>query len=163
MQSEEWSQKSIEDLCASNPEERAKQDHIRRRPLVRLPHVPPDISAKLGFETLRAPNLSEQQAATPLVAGFPGDLPLEGERLWRSPSVYLNSQKADRIDVRPDMRGIVAHFNCVLPPPDLTNGFVTVVTSEGSVHMTAPIGIDIPTLDRNDGRSNKRPSSRGAK
>ena len=152
METQRWTAESIDSLCPrvtpDAPAAPIKDNN--RKVIVRLPHVPPQISAKLGFDTLDGPRLAEQQGVSPLVAGFPGDLSLEGERLWRSPSVFLNSQKADRIEVRPDMRGIVAHFNCVLPAPHLANGIVTVVTSEGSDRMAEPVEIVIPTLD--DGR-----------
>jgi hypothetical protein len=38
-----------------------------------------------------------------------------GGRLWRSTEVTLGSQVADRISVLPNMKGIVASFDCVQP------------------------------------------------
>jgi hypothetical protein len=126
-------------------EETPKSDFIR------LPHTVPEIYRKLGFEFLEVPHLSTQQLP-PLFAGFPGDLRLEGERLWRGTDVFLNSQRADRIMVLPDMKGIVAHFNCVLLPKEdpnhLRSAAVTVVTSEGSDRLAAPVEVDSPPDDR---------------
>ena len=81
--------------------------------IVRLPGVVSDISRKLGFEVVQEPYLSQDQIPQILEVGRPGDILLKGDRLWRSTDVTLGSQPASRINVLPDMEGIVAHFNCI--------------------------------------------------
>jgi hypothetical protein len=82
--------------------------------IVRLPGVVSDISRKLGFEVIQEPYLSQDQIVLQsLDVGRRGDILLKGDRLWRSTEVTLGSQQADRINVLPDMEGIVAHFDCV--------------------------------------------------
>jgi hypothetical protein len=115
--------------------------------LIRLPNSQADISRKLGFELPPEPYLAKQQTARKLRAGYPGDLVLQGDRLWRSTDVFLDSQRADSIRVMPDMKGIVAHFNCVLPPAE-TRGTVEIVTSEGNVQLNYPIEVEV--LDEGD-------------
>jgi len=42
---------------------------------------------------------------------------IHGAELWRNPKVFVGSQQADRVDVLPDMNGLLAHFNTVTYPP----------------------------------------------
>lgn len=59
-------------------------------------------------------------------------LVIPGERLWRSTVVTLMGQKADRIEVMPDMRGIVASFSFEEVPHDGSAEWeLWVWTSEG--------------------------------
>ena len=44
-------------------------------------------------------------------------LVIEGRELWRNPSVFLGNRKADRIELLPSMRGIVAYFRGLDLPP----------------------------------------------
>lgn len=53
----------------------------------------------------------------PLVACTPAEIVIPGERLWRSTVVTLGGQRAERIIVLPNMRGILAEFQEVRPPP----------------------------------------------
>lgn len=82
---------------------------------VRLPPAIPEISHKLGFEVVQQPSIFDPQPQK-LVVGQQGSLLLEGQRLWRSTEVTASGQRADRIVVLPNMEGIIAEFNCVLPP-----------------------------------------------
>ncbi len=86
-----------------------------------------------------------------------GDIVLKGERLWRSTVVTLGSQKSSLIQVMPDMRGIIAHFDAVLPAsisddPDEDAGGdkvpVTVWTSEGQKSIVDTVSITVPTSVR---------------
>jgi hypothetical protein len=61
---------------------------------------------------------------------------VRGTDLWRNPVVFLGTQKATSLEVLPDMRGLVAHFDQVQLPasPDLKEAAVldlTIVTSGG--------------------------------
>jgi hypothetical protein len=88
--------------------------------LLRLPGTAAEISSRLGFSVIKFPYVKAPSRAaetdTELVAGRAGHVLIEGGRLWRSTVVTLGSQKADRIEVLPDMTGIWAHFNCVEVP-----------------------------------------------
>jgi hypothetical protein len=109
--------------------------------LIRLPNGATDIARKLGFDFLAEPHLDNRKLPEQLIAGYPGDLLLQGDRLWRSTDVFLDAQRADSIRVLPDMKGIVAHFNCVLPfisGPGAPPPTVSVVTSEGLATLPVP-------------------------
>ena len=97
--------------------------------ILRLPGTAQDVSRRLGVEVVKFPFLKSpenQPDDTTLIAGRAGRLLLEGGRLWRSSVVMLGAQKADRIEVLPDMQGLTAYFDCVeiplvqtrkVPPP----------------------------------------------
>lgn len=79
----------------------------------------------------------------------PASILIPGERLWRSTSVTLGGQIADRITVLPDMRGIVASFEQVDTPPgaaagEPARGTLSVWTSEGRDDVLAPVEILVP-------------------
>jgi len=101
---------------------------------VRLPGVVSDVSQKLGFEVVKEPHLDDDQISQIVEAGYQGDILLTGGRLLRSTEVTLGSQTATSITVLPDMKGIVAHFACVVSHPG-NSGVqavpVIVWTSEG--------------------------------
>jgi hypothetical protein len=83
--------------------------------VVRLPGAIQEVSRKLGFEVVKEPYLSSNQVQE-LEIGQEGSLLLTGARLWRSTTVTLGAQSADSIIVLPNMEGIIARFDCVLPP-----------------------------------------------
>lgn len=49
---------------------------------------------------------------------------IEGRDLWRNPSVFVGTQKADRVDVLPSMRGVVATFRGLRLPVAVSGGRV---------------------------------------
>ena len=157
-----WSSERIGEICGKDREGHTTPD------LIRLPHGAADITRKLGFELPEAPHLDNRQSSSVLIAGHPGDLLLEGDRLWRSTDVFLDSQRADSIRVLPDMKGIVAHFNCVLPfvtdpaaPP--TRPTVAVVTSEGRGDLAvAPPLVVQPAIERGTSERSKPPDPAAA-
>lgn len=66
--------------------------------------------------------------------GEPATLLITGSNLWRNTVVTLGAQKADRIEVLPNMKGILARFERVSPAmvPDATGRLPLVVwTSQG--------------------------------
>jgi len=73
-----------------------------------------------------------------LTACSPASILVPGEHLWRNTVVTLGGQRASRIIVLPDMRGIVAEFDSLLPTgaPDTAaapdDRLVRVWTTEGS-------------------------------
>lgn len=98
--------------------------------VLRIPGTANDVSRHLGVEVITTPFVdppanpdNEMEAGlnlTPtLEAGAgkgPARIVITGDRLWRSTVVTLGAQQANRIEVLPDMSGIIAHFNCVSPP-----------------------------------------------
>jgi hypothetical protein len=94
--------------------------------------VPPDFSA---FDSIfrddawvtRGPRVQDDsmEQSIYVIAGQPTRILIPGTRLWRSATVTLGAQRADRIRVLPNMEGIVAEFRAVDLPyaqPDATGG-----------------------------------------
>jgi hypothetical protein len=83
-----------------------------------------------------------------LRAGEPASIVIPGERLWKSTMVTLNGQLAGRIQVLPDMRGIIATFEEVASPArsdeEGVSASLLVWTSEGS----SPVNTNIQILPR---------------
>jgi hypothetical protein len=85
--------------------------------------LPPDFGAfdsifrDQGWVT-PAPQIRDQEMdqAIYVVAGQEASILIPGLRLWRSTSVTLGSQSADRIRVLPNMEGIIAEFRPVRLP-----------------------------------------------
>ena len=122
-------------LCIEDPEGQdtsaAGVDEImpsmrqfRRHFEIKLPRRVEEITARFNFDFIRAPYyyrefdqyVQRYPQILSLEAGRAGKLVLQGERLWRGTVVTVNNQSADSIVVLPDMKGVVAHFNCVQPP-----------------------------------------------
>ena len=96
--------------------------------LIDLPGRTDEISQKLGLWVIKQPSLETDQKWD-LKAGRKQAIVIQGTRLWRSTAVTLGSQKADKIEVLPNMGGIIATFDC-LQDPDLYPK-LQVWTSEG--------------------------------
>jgi len=81
--------------------------------------IPPDYGALdnvlFGSNGLGGPLINESRLAPKECYEFDErtglTLPIPGDRLWRSTVVTLDGVRADRIEVLPDMRGILAVFN----------------------------------------------------
>ncbi|MEO1190617.1 MAG: hypothetical protein AAFY02_02600 [Pseudomonadota bacterium] len=102
----------VDDLCADRGR-RAFQSHDL---FLKIPGTAKEVLSRLTFFPLKAPYLALQQGESNVVqVGRPGTVTLAGERLWKNPKVKLGQQWADSVEVLPDMRGIIAHFKCVLP------------------------------------------------
>lgn len=66
----------------------------------------------------------------------PQQVLIRGTDLWRNPSVFVGSQKADKLEVLPDMTGLLATFNELQVPATVRQSAavdvdLTVVTSGG--------------------------------
>ncbi len=71
------------------------------------------------MEVLTTPYMRDWEKIPVVYAGDNGEpthLLITGERLWRNTVVTLGGQKADRIEILPDMVGIVATFRCIETP-----------------------------------------------
>lgn len=88
----------------------------------KLPRRTEEVTDRFRFDFIKAPYLDEQWLATSpklrLEAGKPGKLAILGARLWRGTVVTVMGQPADKITVLPDMKGVVAEFECVARPPE---------------------------------------------
>ena len=108
----------------SRAAQRAGGPVLERRFEIKLPRRVEEVTARFNFDFIKAPyyyqEFDEQVQRRPgiltLEAGRSGQLALAGERLWRGTVVTVNNQTADRIVVLPDMKGVVAQFDCVNPP-----------------------------------------------
>ena len=69
---------------------------------------------------------------------------IQGSDLWRNPAVFVNSTRADTVDLLPNMQGLLAHFSSI-PQIDAGPADLTVVTSFGvdsiqkGVNVTSPL------------------------
>jgi hypothetical protein len=124
------------DLAAKDPEQLY---HIQ------VPGSVKNIKEKLRYEVRKEPHVdlgaTKLHGTQFLEMGRSARIILEGGRLWRSTVVTMGQQQAEKIEVLPDMRGIIAEFKCVKPPPglsgheeppkDFKHPRITVWTSEG--------------------------------
>jgi hypothetical protein len=137
---------------------------------LRLPGEAQELMNNLRFEVIRHPYIDRDpfDVAAPVEVGREAVIMIRGGRLWRSPVVNLGSQKADTIEVLPDMRGIIARFRCVIPEagsPGARLGLVSggasnaqfsrplrVITSEG---MTSAVAIPVHPFTARIGYANQ--------
>ncbi|MDA1097739.1 MAG: hypothetical protein O2967_02050 [Proteobacteria bacterium] len=84
---------------------------------IRLPGRADEIPRKIGYAVGRSPRLTSQGSLGALYVGQKeAKLLLFGIDLWRSTVVTVGSQKADGIEILPDMKGIIARFDDVKAP-----------------------------------------------
>lgn len=109
-----------ETLCAQRV---STGDGFSRTFEIQVPRRVAEITDRFNFDFIKAPYFYRdftQNAlrgdGVSLEAGRPGKIVLHGERLWRGTFVSVNHQPANRIIVLPDMKGVVASFDCVQPP-----------------------------------------------
>jgi len=97
-----------------------------------------------------------------LTACQEADIVIKGERLWRSTVVTVGGQKASLIQVMPDMRGVVAHFDSIAPPiHPVRRPTVTIWTSEGQVALPGVVEIDVPGPITQRIKAGKEPCGEG--
>lgn len=98
--------------------------------LIRLPNNPTALLDEYSPVPRRPyPETRERYA---LNEGSPASIIIKGENLWRSALVTVGGQKADRVEVTPDMKGLIAHFDRIRPVSGAGSVPVTVWTSEGN-------------------------------
>ncbi len=79
--------------------------------LVRLPGSAEELPRKFGYEIERVPAISEGGVLAEFYVGQKNaSLIIQGQELWRSTVVTMGHQKADNIEVLPNMKGIIATF-----------------------------------------------------
>jgi hypothetical protein len=85
--------------------------------LVRLPGSAEELPRKFGYEIERVPALSGGGVLAEFYVGQQNaSLIIQGQELWRSTVVTMGHQKADNIEVLPNMKGIIATFETVDSP-----------------------------------------------
>jgi hypothetical protein len=150
-QSDLQPQLDLDKFCGSFAEADTHRFDIR----LQSPSGNVDLMENLRFFVEKAPAI--YLTAPPFVeAGRPGAIRIPGTRLWRSPVVLLGEQQADSIEVLPDMKGIIAKFNCVRWPavPATHNSgadaevALVVTTSEGSIPEPSPRATVLPFRPR---------------
>ncbi|MGD2090497.1 MAG: hypothetical protein PVH61_30275 [Candidatus Aminicenantes bacterium] len=89
------------------------------------------------------PNQSTPQII--LQAGRQEHILIRGKKLWRNPEVYIGSQKDNRVQVLPDMGGLIATFDKVITPARTRSGDIkvdlTIITSEGISRLNQAVTI----------------------
>jgi hypothetical protein len=100
---------------------------MHREYVAELPRRVEEVTEKFRFDFIKAPYLDPAWLEQPkkdlaLEAGRSGKLVIMGARLWRGTVVTVGGQPADKITVLPDMKGVVAEYDCVMPPPGMVGG-----------------------------------------
>ncbi|MDJ0684550.1 MAG: hypothetical protein QNJ84_07610 [Alphaproteobacteria bacterium] len=116
---EEGAARLFTELCGEKDDATFNQEfHLK------LPRRAVEIASRFHLDVIKTPYFdwgwqndlqASTDAALELESGRRGSLVLVGERLWRGTVVSLAGQTATRVEVLPDMRGIVAYFQCVEP------------------------------------------------
>jgi hypothetical protein len=118
---------------------------------VELPASTERITEEFEFEVTKVPYIDHrdpllgQQPPTVEAGRRHQRIVIEGNRLWRGTMVTLGDQRADEIVVLPDMRGVVAKFDCVLPPPGKRHFTDFETTSLGARAPPDPVNAPSPT------------------
>lgn len=112
------------------------KEHSDGKYSVDLPGTTIEISRTLGLDVRQEPYITEAASGSPgtrtVEIGRAAMLVVQGGRLWRGTAVTIGDYlKADRIEVTPDMKGLIAHFNCVTPPPAFENSRLVDVQEVG--------------------------------
>jgi len=112
--------------------------------------IPPDYEAFDAFiggeEAVRRPQINNElmDPTIQLVACRKASVLVPGLRLWRSSMVTIGSERADRITVLPNMRGIIAEFTKLPRPVEPGPATLRVWTSEGVDTQQGKIEILLP-------------------
>ncbi len=154
-----------EDLCETPTADGVrKQQHVL---YVKLPGTADEVLSRMAFFPLKAPYLNDDMAQTNVVeVGREGVVTLVGSRLWKNPRVRLGHQWASSVEVLPNMRGLVARFDCIEPDPGTTgvtgaqagqqagapqrNRPVRIWTSEGT---TTPLSVIVRSFQPRDAQT----------
>ena len=127
---------------------------------IQLPGHELNISHKLRIEVVDEPNLqgiglnslpdgSIPNSQLGVMAGRSANIVLLGDRLWRNPRVFLGAQRADLVQVLPDMTGLVANFRCIEKPIEFaTRRIGRIVGSDRRPARTDDDQRPIPTREK---------------
>lgn len=112
--------------------------------------IPPDYEAFDSFiggqEAVRRPQINDELMidSITLVACRRAAILIPGLRLWRSAMVTVGSERADRITVLPNMRGIIAEFTKLGRSAATGDATLRVWTSEGVDSQSSKVSIVLP-------------------
>jgi len=110
--------KEIENFCDDAVIANSHRNSIKYTVL--LPGSPAELPRKFGYDIERAPWIERSQQESYLADFFVGQknasLIIKGNELWRSTVVTIGNQKADQIEVLPNMKGIIATFHEIQLP-----------------------------------------------
>jgi hypothetical protein len=112
--------------------------------------IPPDYEAFDSFiggqEAVRRPQINDELMTDniTLVACRRAAILIPGLRLWRSAMVTVGSERADRITVLPNMRGIIAEFTKLGRSAATGDTTLRVWTSEGVDSQSSKVSIVLP-------------------
>ena len=105
----------IEALC--DPRNASENHKVDVNYLIRLPGSAEELPRKFGYEIERVPAITNAGILADFYVGqAKASLIIQGHELWRSTVVTMGHQKADNIEVLPNMKGIIATFNRVDMP-----------------------------------------------
>jgi hypothetical protein len=100
----------VKDLC--DPELVRNGHKVDIDYLIRLPGSAEELPRKFGYEIERVPAISAGGILADFYVGQKkASLIIQGNELWRSTVVTMGHQKANIIEVLPNMKGIIATFN----------------------------------------------------
>ncbi|WP_420335437.1 hypothetical protein [Roseibium sp.] len=98
------------------PEKQLESGRRDASQVLPLPYNVEDVLPKLGFFLIRYPYIdSFEPSDITLESGREVKLRLTGKRLWKNPMVRIGEQWQTKVEVLPDMRGVVATFKCLAP------------------------------------------------
>jgi hypothetical protein len=112
--------------------------------------IPPDYEAFDSFiggqESVRRPQINDElmDGDITLIACRRATVLIPGLRLWRSAMVTIGSERADRITVLPNMRGIVAEFTKLGRAAVGDGATLRVWTSEGVDSLPGKVKVTLP-------------------
>lgn len=141
-----------------------------------LPTDPDKVTAALSIGSPKSENLGpivyERQLSEDeitLQVEQPGAILIPGRNLWRSTVVTVGAQASDRITVLPNMEGIIAHFDEVLPAyvgdepvPECTSQIIRVWTSTGLARLDKMARVCRHPADAADTAGEPQPQSADA-
>ena len=125
-----------------------------------LPYNLEDVLPKLGFFLVRYPYIDQfDPQLISVESGREVKLRLTGKRLWKNPMVRIGEQWHDKVEVLPDMLGIVATFKCLAPlssPAKLQadvpgGGPISIWSKEGALVRPPVLNLG-QSVSRNDAR-----------
>lgn len=106
----------LDEKPLNSPNELSQRARRHAAQMLPLPSNVEDVLPKLGFFLIRYPYLDHFNSSDiSLESGREVQLRLTGKRLWKNPMVRIGEQWHTKVEVLPDMRGVVATFKCLAP------------------------------------------------
>lgn len=104
---------------ASHGRSRDAEDNRSQNPFLPEIHEPKSVLAATGSRVhLKSTDCVSPTAREESAARSDQAIYIRGRELWRSAQVYVGSQRSSRVEILPDMKGLVAHFDTVIFPTE---------------------------------------------